>query len=64
MKLVIVKGGVEIEIGELVVIVSRTALLIHVHIGSFDKFFGITHKGFTIDPIIWYENTKTIRLRK
>jgi hypothetical protein len=64
MCVVVVKGGLWIEVGELVIVVGRWAILVHIHIGRFDRFFGVDfrqHK-FVVDPMIVCENTREIVL--
>jgi len=61
---VVVEGGVWIEIGELVVVIGKWAILIHMHVGRFDRFFGVDFRRFRIvvDPMIVCENTRYIVL--
>jgi len=60
----LVEDAIWIEIGELVVVIGKWAVLIHIHIGNFDRFFGIDFRRFRIvvDPVLECRNVKEVVL--
>jgi len=60
----LVGDAIWIEIGELVIVIGKWAILIHAHVGRFDKFFGIDfrQRKFVVDPVIVCENVREIVL--
>jgi len=60
----LVEDGIWIEIGELIVVIGKWAILMHVHIGNFDRFFGIDFRRLKIvvDPVIECRNTRMVKV--
>ena len=63
-----VEGGIWLEIadlGDFILVIGKWAILLHIHIGTFDKFFGVDfrERKFVIDPIIWYEEPREVIIR-
>jgi len=60
-----VRDCIWIEIGELIIAFGKWALLIHVHVGNFDRLFVLDLKQgkILIDPVVFFfEELKIIKL--
>lgn len=60
-----VEGGIWLGIGGFILVVGRWAILMHIHIGTFDKFFGVNFKDrkLVVDPVIFCEEQREVIIR-